>query len=207
MVGEIHVKLHRGKYTFLLDALVVRDLDVAVLAGVPFNKKNKCYTREEEDRVYFWDGGYYCYEEDESTRADHIRSAQVLRASISETVWPQECIQFETTENMDPDIPILVEASTSDDSWVQPQVTACVGKTIRVRNVTNTPINIKKHEKPVKVTPFVEPNPKDQLKPTSVTPRKLTDRELHDIVNTVDVDPSGILGPELKQKFMKTNHQ
>lgn len=117
VVGEVHTQLHRGHYTFQLDALVVKDLDLAVLAGVPFNKKNRCYTRE-EDRVYFCDGGHYCYEEDESSRSEYIRSARVLRASISETVWPEECIQFVTADNIDPDIPILVKPSTVEVSWV-----------------------------------------------------------------------------------------
>lgn len=59
VVGEVHVDLHHGKHNLRLDALVVKKLDVLVLAGVPFNKNNKVYTREDQDSVYFADGSYY----------------------------------------------------------------------------------------------------------------------------------------------------
>ena len=36
VVGEVHCELSRGTYRFTLDALVVKQLDVDVLAGNPF---------------------------------------------------------------------------------------------------------------------------------------------------------------------------
>ena len=36
VIGEVHFSLTRGQWTFYLDALVVRQLDIDILAGNPF---------------------------------------------------------------------------------------------------------------------------------------------------------------------------
>lgn len=40
VIGEVHCYLARGEWTFELDALVVRQLDVDILAGNPFMVRN-----------------------------------------------------------------------------------------------------------------------------------------------------------------------
>ena len=40
VIGEVHCSLTRGQWTFELDALVVRQLDVDILAGNPFMVRN-----------------------------------------------------------------------------------------------------------------------------------------------------------------------
>ena len=51
VVGEVHCSLARGSSTFELDALVVRQLDVDILAGNPFLSKNDIAIRPAKRKI------------------------------------------------------------------------------------------------------------------------------------------------------------
>ena len=51
IVGETHINLSRGKKTLKLEALVVDDLDVDILAGIPFMTVNDISVRPAKQQI------------------------------------------------------------------------------------------------------------------------------------------------------------
>ena len=65
--GETHITIERNGLTFDLHALVIKDMDVDILAGVPFQKLNDVYARPSKDIVIFTDGSTYKYNPSKSS--------------------------------------------------------------------------------------------------------------------------------------------
>ena len=53
VTGETHIIVSHGKYDFLLDALVVKELDVDILAGTPFMTQNDVAIRLAKNKLFF----------------------------------------------------------------------------------------------------------------------------------------------------------
>ena len=58
VIGEVHCSLTRGQWTFELDALVVRQLDVDILAGNPFMVRNDIGVRPAKRQIVIGDTDY-----------------------------------------------------------------------------------------------------------------------------------------------------
>ena len=99
VVGETGLILSRADNQFTLDALVVDDLDVDVLAGTPFLIANdisvrpaKCQVRIQDSEVV-----HYEHKSDPTTASHAVRRAQcyTLRAPPSTTVlWPGDYVEL-----------------------------------------------------------------------------------------------------------------
>ena len=100
VVGETRLILSRADNQLTLDALVVDDLDVDVLAGTPFLIANdisvrpaKCQVRIQDSEVV-----HYEHKSDPTTASHAVRRAQcyTLRAPPSTTVlWPGDYVELD----------------------------------------------------------------------------------------------------------------
>ena len=109
VVGEVHLDLRRNANKLHLDALVVNDLDVDILAGTPFVVTNDISIRPSKHQITIQDSNIIYYSPSSTpTHANYIRRAQahILRApSTTSVIWPGEYIdvpipnkiEFETT--------------------------------------------------------------------------------------------------------------
>ena len=98
VIGEVHLKLSRNHLNLQLDALVVDNLDVDILAGTPFMIANDISLRPSKQQVTIQgvDNAYYGTSTPGETLSK-IRRAQatVLRApSPSSTVWPGDFLEL-----------------------------------------------------------------------------------------------------------------
>ena len=99
--GETHLNLSRDNLSLSLEALVVDDLDVDVLAGTPFMIANdisvrpaKCQVRIQDSLVI-----YYQRRAPPNPVSHAVRRAQchIVRSSSPSTVlWPGEVIEVDT---------------------------------------------------------------------------------------------------------------
>ena len=96
VVGEVHLDLRRNANKLHLDALVVNDLDVDILAGTPFVVTNDIFIRPSKHQITIQDSNIIYYSPSSTpTHANHIRRAQahILRApSTTSVIWPGEYI-------------------------------------------------------------------------------------------------------------------
>ena len=135
--GETRLILSRADKHLALDALVVDDLDVDVIAGTPFLIANdssvrpaKCQVRIQDSKVI-----YYEQRSDPNTASHAVRRAQsyTLRSPSSTTVlWPGDYVElnvppptlekimylpFSTQTPQCPNIPKLNPCGRSPKSW------------------------------------------------------------------------------------------
>ena len=117
VVGETHLTLSRAGNHLTLDALVVEDLDVDVLAGTPFMITNDISVRPAKGQVLIQGSEILAYhpESSASCQAHAVRRTQsfVLRSSAPTTVvLPGEYLELDLPPNIDPDCTLAIETRT-----------------------------------------------------------------------------------------------
>ena len=106
VIGEVHCSLTRGLRTFELDALVVRQLDVDILAGNPFMVRNDIGARPAKRQIEIGGTETINYSSpSKHTLQPNVRRTQsfLLRNPNRTVVLPGEYIQFSTPPDSDSD--------------------------------------------------------------------------------------------------------
>ena len=212
ITGETRLILHRGDKQFQLDALVVADLDVDVLAGVPFMETNDIAVRPAKQLIVFGDGSTFCYNPATTRIGPHaVRRAQsfVLRASPATptTVWPGEFLEVSSPTGIPKDVYVAVEPrpdfGKSSRDWLLPDVVLNVDGKIRLPNVTTFPYTVARHDHFGQVLYTAEPEGASSLvlEPSArqiTASRPTTDAR----IDTIRLDPDGIMPPSIKTQFI-----
>lgn len=155
VIGEVHCYLTRGQWTFELDALVVRQLDVNILAGNPFMVCNDIGIRPAKCQIEIGGTEIISYSSpSRHTRQPNVRRAQsfLLRNPYRTVVLSGEYVQFSTPSDADSDTLWALEPRLDcpsnmprkpEDAWPLPQQIQSVDHAVRVSNTTNSPILLK----------------------------------------------------------------
>ncbi|KAK3100645.1 hypothetical protein FSP39_023014 [Pinctada imbricata] len=105
VIGETRFIFTRDDLSFTFEGLVVENLDVEVLAGIPFMESNDVAVRPSKRTINIGDHAVYNYGSN-SKRKEHTSfrtCVHVLRAVASKTIWPGDSIEL--------DVPF-------EDSWL-----------------------------------------------------------------------------------------
>ena len=152
VVGETRITLTRDKHSFLLEALVVSNLDSDILAGVPFMIQNDISVRPSKKQVQIGDDTFVSYSTQPKTSNTHtIRScmAHILHAPVKTTIWPGEFIEVDTPSELPVDAEVAIEPrceSSYSSTWLKPSILSSVDGKVRIPNHTSSPIVIKKND-------------------------------------------------------------
>ena len=122
MCGEVHVRLSRGDIQFSLEAVVVKELDCDILAGVPFMKYNDIVLNMPNDTIIIR-GRHVTYNPAHKTKIPlEVRRSQsfVLRSKSSQSILPGEFIEVETPFPPHSDNCIAFETRFESAPWVNP---------------------------------------------------------------------------------------
>ena len=216
VAGETHLILSRADKQLGLDALVVDDLDVDVLAGTPFLIANDITVRPALCQVRIQDSDVIHYNPDSDSTGSHaIRRAQsyVLRASSSATVvWPGEYVELDVPSDLGDDCVLALQPRTDTPIskhtkptciWPEPQVIEAVGSKIRLTNSSNEPKAISRHEHlseilPTVVAPSPSPNPAATSPSLPVKPHSRPP-----FSSSVSLDPDKLLPDATRLKFQQ----
>ena len=213
VVGEIHCQVTRGQHSFQLDALVVRQLDVDILAGNPFMTCNDIAVRPAKRQIVIGGSEIVNY-----GRSNHISShsnirrtqAFLLRSPQRTVVMPGEYLQLATPDDSQPDTTWALEPRLdsplnsirkSQNAWPHPQEVTSVGHTVRIRNDTDSLILVKNGEHLCQIrqissslAPSTNENvstPEQPSQPSSTKP----------FSSTISIDPDGLLSVEERDNF------
>ena len=146
VVGETRITLIRDKHSFLLEALVVSNLDSDILAGVPFMVQNDISVCPSKKQVQIGDDTFVSYSTQPKTSSTHtIRSctAHILRAPVKTTIWPGEFIEVDTPSELPIDAEVAIEPrceSSYSSTWLKPSILSSVNGKVRIPNHTSSPI-------------------------------------------------------------------
>jgi hypothetical protein len=215
VVGETRLSLTRDQNVFVLEALVVKNLDVDILGGVPFMDTNDVAVRPRKRHVVLSDGSVYEYGSFNKAPDSHaIRrtKAYVLRAPSSiTTVWPGEYIEIDLPSELCSDSSLALEPRIDSPAsytlqtkqvWPCPDIITSVGNKIRIPNTTDEPKILRRNEHFCQVHHvFVPPTSKASSDaPTYVAqPPAAQHSKLHS--DTVQLDPDNLLLPSIKGEF------
>ena len=214
VIGEIRVSFMCGNHKLHFEGLVVENLDVDVLAGMPFMEVNDIAIRPSKREICIGGSSVYRYGQFVSDSSRHaIRRAQILRAPPTKTtVWPGDYLELSLPEGMSQvdDVFALeprVDLSRSPCDWPAPCFVSSVQGKIRIPNLSSEPQTVLRSEHLCQIrhtyvtetlTPFEDVPPlqeQAQKPPTAV----------HS--STVQVDPSGMLPKSVVSEIHDVLHE
>ena len=207
VVGETTLSLSRGDHVLTLQALVVNDLDVDVLAGTPFMSTNDVSVRPAERSVSIGERVVFRY--DGVTHDPASSSARRVQCLVRSppspvTLWPGEYVEL-AVPDMDSDGPVSVEPWMSPvgemdvTPWPHPTVSSVVAGKLRVPNNTDSPIVLKKNAHVCKVYAVSSPPPSGEASPLPPpAPASSSATTL------VSIDPHGLLSDAVRAEFVAT---
>ena len=85
---ETRLTKSRGNKSFHLEALVVENLDVGILGGVPLMELNEITIRPSKQQVVLANGSSFCYDPPSKNSPQVRQTTTTLRAPTNTTVWP-----------------------------------------------------------------------------------------------------------------------
>jgi hypothetical protein len=134
--------------------LVVEDLDVDMLASIPFMEINDVSVRPSKREIMIGNKHVYSYgsypSHSQTKSRDHT---QVLRATATENLWPGQFIELGIPEDVSAqDSWLALEPHTSPKyhkgsrAFVEPTLVHSVGHKFRIPNLTSDPILVRKND-------------------------------------------------------------
>ena len=210
VVGEITLCLHRGPREMILQALVVQDLDVDVLAGTPFMSLNDISVRPADGSVSVGSDVVFHYLSSSlvSNQSSARPAHRLIRApSESVTLWPGDYVELGVAD-VDRDVAVCVEPWVSSPAqdpavgpWPKPTVTAVVDGKIRVPNNTDSPLRLQKNSHFCKIYSVTSPPVVSQGSPSSPPSPKSSPGTAAGLVS---IDPHGLLSDSVRSEFAAT---
>ncbi|XP_060576734.1 uncharacterized protein LOC132734055 [Ruditapes philippinarum] len=134
VAGETHIVLTRGEQSLTVEALVVENLDVDLLGGIPFMATNDIMVRPAKQQIVIHGSDTVFYAPEVPDSVSHsVRRTQafVLRSSsnMSSITWPGSYLEVTLPDNIDPDGTLAIEpkfGASSNKQWPLPQVIEAV---------------------------------------------------------------------------------
>ncbi|CAC5401057.1 unnamed protein product [Mytilus coruscus] len=155
IVGECHFTLSRDGIELQLEALVVNDLDVDILAGIPFMSSNDIAIFPSKHKIVIRDKVTVMYgspNEELNSSNTRVRRTQafLIRApSASSVVWPGCYGEYDIPSEIESDCILAIEPHTDASrtkDWPSPQIAQSVAGKIRIVNNTSVPQFIQRNE-------------------------------------------------------------
>ena len=215
VVGETRLILSRADNQLTLDALVVDDLDVDVLAGTPFLIANdisvrpaKCQVRIQDSEVV-----HYEHKSDQTTASHAVRRGQcyTLRAPPSATVlWPGDYVELDVPPDLGDDCVLALQPRTDtpvpkhtnpSSIWPEPQIVEAVGAKVRLVNSSQEPKLIGRHEHLSQILPTEETPSSTSTPSLPSLPQPVKPKSSLPFSSSVSIDPDNILSEDLRVKL------
>jgi len=205
IVGETSFTVSRDGIDLTLEALVVSDIDVDVLAGTPFMISNDVSVRPATGEITLKGIVTLRYDREVRPPSSHVvrcARACVLRAPESTTLWPGEYLEVEVPDPLATEHEVAVEPrqTSQHGSWPLPTLSSVVSGKIRLSNSSTEPIAITKNDHFCQVVPVCVSDDKGSSP-------SCTDSSVHRAVpsqtSSMDVclDPSNMMPADVQQGF------
>jgi len=158
--GETHVILTRNDMELKFSGLVVDDLDVEILAGVPFMEINDIAVRPKNKEISIGSDCSFTYDGTTPQCSVNSRSS-ILRVTERTTIWPGEFLDVpvpvKDSSLHDALVAVEPHSSSSCNTWPTPGIYQSVGNRIRFVNSTENPHVFKKHAHVALASPTYDP--------------------------------------------------
>lgn len=204
VLGETSFEVTRDGKVMHMDALVVKELDVPILAGTAFQRINDVYPRISQQAVYIGNKKYpYSYDDDCADLTNRRVQAYPLGTCSRTTLWPNDYLELPLPQGL-PDCQYAIEprscsvvnqSATDRNLWPPPCITGAVGGKIRITNDTKEPIHLTKNDKFCQIRSLCIP----QVKNVNVKSYKGSDDMT--MSEAVSLDPDNLMDADTKSAF------
>ena len=181
VVGETEITLYRNNKPYYLSAIVCRNTDTEILAGMPFMKVNDVAVRPFSDEIIL--GGTDFVKYDPRRVATRSIRRLTIQSDKHQVILPGQAATFKVGGTsgdvaIEPRWDFSFNKSHKDSSaWPVPQVFKISNEEIKLQNTCKEPILIHKAEPICNIYPSfhdntqvdINPSVPDQLLPTSST--------------------------------------
>ena len=151
VTGETSVTFNHGKHSFILEALVVSNLECDVLAGVPFMIHNDISVRPSKRLELVGDETVFEYHHQSKPSSAHsinYVAAHILHVSSRTTIWPGEFIEVNIPPGLPGDTEMALEPRCDTNKlscdWPPLSIVGSTYGKIRIPNLTTSPMVLKK---------------------------------------------------------------
>ena len=208
ITGETHIVLSRNNVALKLEALVVNDLDIDILAGILFMTTNDISLRPSKQQIIIGDSQIVSYgPSTPESSFNRVRRTQavVLRSPTTSVIWPGEFLEIDIPEYFGHDCTLSIEArpdcAVNTHNWPPTHITEAINGKVRIINDSEEGQLVKKHEHFCQVCSATDPSLKQaQVFPVVVLPNA-TDRNSSFHSDLVKVDPDNILRTGIHSRF------
>lgn len=205
ITGETSFTVTRNGIDLVLEALVVADMDVEILAGIPFMIKNDISVRPATNEITIKGSKTFQYNQEVPSNGDHVvrrTQAHVLRAPEHITLWPGDYMEIAIPDAIAKEDTIAVEprqTSKNGNQWPEPQLTEVVDGHIRLSNSSETPVAISKNDHFCQVLPVCDCKTTSAEGNYSASVQRTSPAE--PFSNNVTLDPDDIMPPNVHSSF------
>ena len=202
--GEVHTNIYKDTIQCGLDALVVRELGVDILAGIPFLVSNDI-TVDFAQRQICIQGITFSYDNDtmlNTSAVDTSTDMQVLRSPESSILLPGETTQVQLPPSFLKHHAVAIQPHVvrdTGDIWPPPQILSVTGDSIVIPNDTRDPIVLTKHQHFVQVHSVTTANLAGQHCAPQTSP--LLQSPVGPFSAQISLDPENILPLSAKEEF------
>ena len=155
-LGETRFELERGHHKFVFNGLVVQNLTVNILAGMPFQHYNDVFVRPGRKTIHIGDCCTF-YTEGSGRRDGKLNRggvASVLRVPAQVTLFPGNRLELPMPKSFENESDVAVEPrydapsirSKESQAWLECHIAEVVDGMVAVYNKSKHPVQLKKHE-------------------------------------------------------------
>ena len=214
VIGETHFTLLMDNINLSFEGLVVTNLDVDILGGMPFMEDNDISIRPAKKEIKFGGNKIYTYSNPPPTLSRHqVRRAAIIRApNHPTTIWPGE--ELEVSAPPDNNDYYFLEPITSTSKarrvevmWPNHIVTQKINGKIKIPNNTLIPQTIIQNEHLCQAIPLVTPESLDitlhvpsddiQVYTTQISRQPIVES----YSKSIAIDPDNILPANIQKQF------
>lgn len=214
VIGETHFTLSMDHIKLSFEGLIVTNLDVDILGGMPFMEDNDISIRPAKREIKFGQNRTYKYSNPAPSRSRHqVRRAAIIRApNHPTTIWPGE--DLEVPAPPDNNEYYFLEPLTSTSKarrvevmWPNHTLAQKVNGMIKIPNNTSMPQTIIQNEHLCQAIPLVTPEslditpqaPSDDIQVHTTQVNKQPRSEYFS--KGIEVDPGNILPVNIRKQF------
>ena len=120
----------------------MNELDVDILAGIPFMSTNDNSVRPAKQQILIGDTNIVHYGTSPSDSPNRVRRTQayILKPEATAVIWPGSYLELALPSDLQPECTLTIESRTDNlNNWPQPSIIEAVSGKVRIPNNTDEP--------------------------------------------------------------------
>ena len=208
--GEVQIILHRGNNSFKLNALVVEELDVEILGGMPFLLQNNLVLDIPRGRIMMNNHAIPCIGPGTDLPATHLHTSRVLRLDTDCLILPNEVASFKVPGDFARESLVAIEPhcpKSISGMWPHPSVLPVEDGFVSIPNESSHPVVIRRDQHIATVRRTCTESPYPQSPSTSSSTRTKRPLQSGPFCQTIKIDPDNQLSQLEQEEFANLHLQ